>query len=144
MLRASHRPTPTLHNRKKKNLVIESTSTGLEALFAPAELEEGPGNHNKRNTALDIRKLVAGTGFEFDRPGSGETAKSTKLVAGARNQFYLLFAARGLKQHLPRSERRPRQNRNRVAVSQDEESIVEHYVKRSRSAGPLIVRSLVA
>lgn len=122
MLRASHRPTPTLHNRKKKNLVIESTSTGLEALFAPAELEEGPGNHNKRNTALDIRKLVAGTGFEF----------------------YLLFAARGLKQHLPRSERRPRQNRNRVAVSQDEESIVEHYVKRSRSAGPLIVRSLVA
>ena len=32
-------------------------------------------------------KLVAGTGFEFDRPDSGETAGSTKLVAGGGFAF---------------------------------------------------------
>lgn len=38
--------------------------------------------------SVESTKLVAGTGFEFDRPDSGETAGSTKLVAGARNHLY--------------------------------------------------------
>jgi len=34
-------------------------------------------------------KLVAGGGFEFNRPDSGETTGSTKLVAGGRNSRFL-------------------------------------------------------
>ncbi|WP_114090138.1 recombinase family protein [Thalassospira profundimaris] len=45
--------------------------------------------------SVESTKLVAGTGFEFDRPDSGETAGSTKLVAGAIAEFRFKFAGPG-------------------------------------------------
>ncbi|MEQ8694463.1 MAG: hypothetical protein RIC85_03945 [Gammaproteobacteria bacterium] len=41
-------------------------------------------------------KVVAGGRFALDRPDSDQTAGSTKVVAGARSQLYLLFEKHGL------------------------------------------------